>query len=530
METRNAIGVVDYRFQRLTGLALLAWLLAFCSVATAKTINVFSSPLPVFSEKGVDGKATGYSVELARRIAKEAGYTATFFQLPFEQSQRQLHSQPFQVTTGLVRIPAREQDYHWITPINANPIRIYTRSDSVMTSNATTLQSLRSVAVLKEDYRHQLLKERYEGKIIALDSWADAITALLNDTVDGILFSEVGVNAICNRAQLDCATLRQGPVIEVFYSYIAMPKMEENTEVAERLANAAIAFKRSAGFLNLHARWLPSLSDFSANVTVAEGIVGFGFELEDVIVDDIWVITSPEPLFSQLNSQGQPEGYAVELVEQVLQRAGIKKPILAAPWERIMRESEQKSNVIAFALTRTPEREPHLHWITPITRGIHGLFGDKAFPKLNALDEIDKQTKIAVLAHDYRKDIAEEKGLNTFEFATWPEAVKALAEGEVDLLFGSDGALNYGCEKSAINCDKMHRVFDYKTTTTYLTLSKPGTRIPLVERLKAAAYETKKGAFIDNWSSDWELFLKAQPIGPVHVEKGVVNFWQRPSE
>lgn len=530
METRDTASLIGLRFKAVASWCLLLFCCVQGVVAQTSEITVYSSPIPVFSEKTSTGKATGYSVELARAIAAQAGYQTQFVQLPFEQSQARLHSQTFQMTTGLVRIPAREQDYHWVTPINANPIRLYIRDESALVSADMSLQSFKTIGALKEDYRHQLLRERYEGTIVPFDSWTLALEALIRGDIEAVLFSEAGVNATCARSNLDCQLLREGPVIEVFYSYIALPKLPGNKALADRLSEAAIAYKRSVDFLSLHAKWLPSLSDYSPNVTVAEGIVGFGFELENVIVDDIWVITSPEPLFSQLNSRSEPEGYSVELVQHILESAGIKKPVLAAPWERIMRESERKSNVIAFALTRTPERESSLHWITPITRGIHGLFGDDRFVGIDSLDAIKPQTKIAVLAHDYRKDVAEEYGLTYQSYNSWPEAMGAVLTGEADLLFGSDGAVNYACKKLEQKCDNILRVFDYKSTTTYLTLSKSGTRIPLVERLKAAAYETKNAPFFKTWSQDWETFFEAQPIGPVHIEDGVVNFWQRPQE
>jgi hypothetical protein len=75
-----------------------------------------------------------------------------------------------------------------------------------------------------------------------------------------------------------------------------------------------------------------------ANLSVTEGVMTLGkIDSNQIFVDQIWVFTHLAPPFSQYDERGQPSGSAGELVQGILNEAGMRQQILAAPWHRILR-------------------------------------------------------------------------------------------------------------------------------------------------------------------------------------------------
>lgn len=70
------------------------------------------------------------------------------------------------------------------------------------------------------------------------------------------------------------------------------------------------------------------------------------------------------------------EGYASDLVRAVLSQAGYRADIEVVPWSRLMYFLESEPNVLAYNMTRTPEREQRFHWlgeVRPVRFSLWGL-------------------------------------------------------------------------------------------------------------------------------------------------------------
>ena len=69
------------------------------------------------------------------------------------------------------------------------------------------------------------------------------------------------------------------------------------------------------------------------------------------------------------------EGYASELVRSVLAEAGYRANIRVVPWARLMQFLQTESNVLAFNMTRPPDREGGFQWIGEIRPVSFKLWG-----------------------------------------------------------------------------------------------------------------------------------------------------------
>lgn len=67
-------------------------------------------------------------------------------------------------------------------------------------------------------------------------------------------------------------------------------------------------------------------------------------------------------------------GFAVELVQRVLDESPIEGEILAYPWARAFKMASEIPNTLIFSIRRTPMRETNFHWVGRV-------FSEQHFPK-----------------------------------------------------------------------------------------------------------------------------------------------------
>lgn len=503
-------------------------------------IELLTSPLPIFSEKQNDGRMTGYSVEYARSVFQLAGYTSTVTPLPFARLIKQMNKSTLVVATGIGRTPEREDDFFWIAPMTANVIGVFSVIDKPLNTNSQNadhqkntkldgLKNLKSVAVLRGDYRVGILRTHGVQEIVEFNSWEQAISAILKGRVASIFFSELGISVTCKLADFDCTSLTKTYTYDVQFSYMAMLKTDQNREHALTLANAAEQFITTSVFDQLVEQWLPKLQLIEANVSVTEGVITLGkIDNSQSTANQIWVLTHLEPPFSLYDERGKPSGYAVELVQGILTEAGMRQQILAAPWQRILVESKMKSDVLVFSLARTETREENFHWISPITQNAYAVFGHKTNQQnknISTIEQLPPKSLIAVLDGDFREQVIIDAGHIAVASPTWQVALQKFLTGEADYLFMSDGGVDIICLTIEEPCTDITRVFQFQLATTYLAVSKHGTSEQLVKKLKAAAINFKQSNQYATMVEHWLTEFKQRNMPNIHEQDGIIKLW-----
>ncbi|KXJ59380.1 MAG: hypothetical protein AXW14_15695 [Alteromonas sp. Nap_26] len=472
-------------------LILSSWLLVnlFTFATQAEeSLVVLSGNTPVFSEFQDDGTVNGYSVDYARAILNAAGIEAEVTPLPFARLIERMKLGERLIATGIGRTAERENNFYWLAPLTANVIGIYGPKPVNIEALSNQNKTL-SISVMRGDYRAQLGREYAQFDMVEYNTWGQAIGAVLKGRVDAVFFSEFGMDVICKQNNLDCTSLSRRHTHNIQYSYIAMPKTKANKVIADRLTKTARAFAQTPAFDKLVQRWLPTLTEISADANEIEGVIALGrIEKDENNVSKPWVITKLEPLFSERSRRGKLKGYAVELVQSILRQADLSTEILTAPWQRIFVESAMKPDVLVFSLARTPEREDAFHWITPITQNAYSVFVRADYQgSATSLEELPKGSRIAVLKGDFRQELVKAAGHLDVPMDTWAEVVMQLTNGHADYLFLSDGGTNIICDGLDDACEGFKKLFTYQKATTYLAMSKQGSDQTLLNKLKFAA-------------------------------------------
>lgn len=499
------------------------------------SLELLTSPLPIFSEQQDDGRMSGYSVEYARNIFAIAGYETRVTPLPFARLIRQISDSDGTVATGIGRTPEREDKYYWIAPMTANVIGVFSMDKGTGSAKKIDgLEDVNSIGVLRGDYRAEILQQNEVRDIVEFNSWEQAVGAVLKGRVESIFYSELGVSVTCKSAGLDCGKLTKTYTYDVQFSYMAMPKTDQNREYAILLSNAAEQFVQSRQFSQLTASWLPQLQLMDKNVSVTEGVITLGkLERHESVANQIWVLTHLEPPFSEHDERGKPTGYAVELVQGILTEAGLRQQILAAPWQRILVESQMKSDVLVFSLARTPERENEFHWISPITQNAYSIFTRNSNlndSDINSINQLPAGSSIAVLEGDFREQVVNDEGFVAVSSKTWPDVLQSFLQGDADYLFFSDGGIDIICPMIEISCSDIQRVFQFKLATTYLAVSKQGTSQQLVGKLNAAAKNFKASTQYKEMSKRWLNEYKQRNYHNLHEQDGILKLWAQTTD
>ena len=285
--------------------------------------------------------------------------------------------------------------------------------------------------------------------------------------------------------------------IDVGVAYIALAKTDNSEHDAEWLSEKVSEYKTSSEFNALVLSLVTQVSKDFPNSVEEYGLVSLVGELE---------------------------GIAADFVREILHEMGMSDAILSAPWKRIAKEATTKSNVLVFSVIRTDERDDVFHWVTPVSKNLHGLFGiDK--PRFAAIQDVPKTYRVGTLAQDYRYDIALDLGFQVKAYESWQALVDGLLRNDIDVLFGSQGAVDIGCNPDGLKCETIKLTSEYDISTAYLALSKTDTCVLVLEKLKLASAKVRKSKKYNEQLSAWSEMV-SQNFGIAHhTENGVVHLW-----
>lgn len=242
--------------------------------AADNELTILTNPLPFFSETDQDGKPTGYSVELAKLIANRAQLSFTVSALPWARIMAQNESTNPVLILGLARTPERESDYHWVTTISQNQVAVFVKDlPTIPLTSFKMLDEFGYIAVLRDDYRQQILIDNNVENMVTFNSWKQAIKTLLRGRVESVFLSDMGLLLTCLQIKLDCRGVKKVLTHQVVQSYIAMPKTKVNDLIADRIKTSAIEVKNSDGFRTMASRFLNRQESLSQSLILKNGMV-----------------------------------------------------------------------------------------------------------------------------------------------------------------------------------------------------------------------------------------------------------------
>lgn len=380
------------------------------SVSDAAPLVVAFGQFPPYAYFDETGARTGFSVELAEALGQEIGVDIEYADFSETRAFVQaLISGEAQMFPGIARLPVLEQAMVFSDQVATETLRLMTRADRLDLLGAP-LEELR-IGIIPPAVGSHVETLRAKNTLMEFPSPDGAIVALLAGDVDGVLAPNPTLVARTRAAGVDGRVKFLDSSVQDVDRFVALHQSRADLMPA---LNAAIERLEADG----------RLAALRMKYTIT---------LPEPVPDVLTVGLSLFPPYKIIGPDGEPTGFAVEVLRGLAERAGLNitfKQISREEWERgpvagefdmltLSNIDEEKAQRMDFML---PTLVAPLSIFTRIGEdaGITGL-ADLQGRKIGVVE--GNLAKLLAEAHD---------GLDLVVHTDHPSMLSAMIEGEID--------------------------------------------------------------------------------------------------
>ncbi|MBL0715094.1 MAG: ABC transporter substrate-binding protein [Desulfosarcina sp.] len=441
------------------GLLMALAVLAGPAPAQEMTVITEASPPFNFIRKGT---IIGSSTEVVREILRRLGQPDNIRVLPWARGYKLLQSRPAVALFSTTRTPEREDQFYWVGPLFTVHFGFYAKKGSGLQLNSLEdAKKVGAIATYKDDVKEQLLKSKGFTNLDSSKSPASNLKKLMSGRVDLWLFDNLGMPGVARQQNVDPTELELVLPFRSYQSYVAISRQTPE-EVVGRWQSALQAMVEDGTFFDISRRWLPaeSIPDFRTKGQYAAGAPVLKIYTED----------SPPGSYVM---DGQPAGFAVEIVRVILQRLKQPDTIAVVPWSRGFTLAQNSPNVALFSTTRLAQREKRFYWVGPLYHQTWAFFSRKgAGIRIHSLGEAKKINRIGTYLRDAKEQYLQRKGFTNLVSANHNISnVRHLIDGNIDLWVSSDFNMPYLVRQAGFDPDKLERVYAFRQVSNYIAFS-----------------------------------------------------------
>lgn len=215
------------------------------------------------------------------------------------------------------------------------------------------------------------------------------------------------------------------------------------------------------------------------------------------------VITTDYPPFQMINEEGEVSGMAVEIVQAIVNEAGLEADIEIYPWSRARRILNTDPNTLFFNLTRTEIRENMYHWIADITPTDIYIWKNEYRHDIVIEDFNDLNLhNIGVLPDTVQYQYLRDKGILESRFYIFQDdnqQFQMLSKNRIDLLPLNEYIFTYLVKQSGLSLDQFERTMFLPdiSSKAYLVASL-NTSETIVNRLITSWTNVKKNGVYES--------------------------------
>ncbi len=220
-------------------------------------------------------------------------------------------------------------------------------------------------------------------------------------------------------------------------------------------------------------------------------------------------------------------GLSVDFVKEIQRRVGDNSPIEMLPGARLIHYSLERSNFVAFSLSRSEAREEKYHWISLVMRKPLCILARKdSNIRIDKLEDAKKYDGIGVLSTSVQHDFLIKNGFTNIE-VVWSQELnlKKLYMGRMSLMYHSmHGAAKLSREMN-LDINEIEPVLILQISNSSIAMSKNSDPV-IVRAWQDAAKEIKADGTFDRLAQKW-LDYTEEYIGiPSEIKDGALNLWR----
>lgn len=160
------------------------------------------------------------------------------------------------------------------------------------------------------------------------------------------------------------------------------------------------------------------------------------------LAEILYVSTEEYPPYNVRDGNGQPAGVYMDQLKIIFERADIQYEATILPWARALALAETSPMHCVAATARTPERENHFKWVSPIhtDRNVLVKLKDRNL-SIKTLDDAKAYT-VGTQRTDYTETLLKSLGFPRVDLsADFDTTLLKLVAGRIDLMPMSESAL-----------------------------------------------------------------------------------------
>jgi polar amino acid transport system substrate-binding protein len=207
------------------------------------------------------------------------------------------------------------------------------------------------------------------------------------------------------------------------------------------------------------------------------------------------------PLNFRVN--GDITGQATEVVRELIRRTGTDAEIIMTGWQEAYQAALDQADTALFSVAMTPERKDLFQWVGPVTVLDTNLYAPTGLDtNIASLDDARKIDSIATVSGYYSEDLLknEEGFTNLRSYPDEASALRALLDGEVQLLASNNTVIPAVLENLGLSTDEIESAFTISTDMSYIAFSKDTSPL-LVAKWQEKLDEIKdQGIFAEIYS------------------------------
>lgn len=214
------------------------------------------------------------------------------------------------------------------------------------------------------------------------------------------------------------------------------------------------------------------------------------------------IFTEDYPPLS-FKANGEITGQATEVVRELIRMTGTDAEIIMTGWQEGYQAALNQPDTALFSVAMTPERKNLFQWVGPVTVLDTNFYAPAGLDiTIASLDDARKIDSIATVSGYYSEDLLEnEEGFtNLRSYPSEASALRALLEGEVQLLASNNTVIPAVLENLGLSADELENAFTISTDMTYIAFSKDTSAL-LVAKWQEKLDEMKdQGSFAKIYS------------------------------
>jgi len=447
-----------------------------------------------------DGTQQGITVDYLNLFEKRLGVDFQFFsELPWSEMLQQARKKKIDIVSDIVKTEKRSQYLRFSIPYFSCPYAIVSRRMDQMAPEKIEDFHNKTVAVERGYYLHSWFKtEHPEIHLLVVDTTIEALKAVAREIADAYIGNRAVSSWLIEEQQLQNLKITENsafaPTLLRFGVRTDWPELVS-------ILNKTLDTITAEEHLGIRKKWLgvngQNKRDMpkSLRITSAEQAWLEGVDQIRLGVDANWA-----PL-EYIDIKGDYSGFSSNYMDRFARQLDIKiAPVEKMTWMEVLEGARMKKLDVIPMINSTPEREKYFNFTRPYISFPMVIYTRQENEFISDIKDISDKRLATVrgfVTMEYLR--SDYPNLQTTEFSTVLEALKAVSFGHVDAYIGSLAVGSYLIEREGLANLKIAAPTPYKFILSIGVRKDWPLLVDLFNRAIENLTETDRAAIRKNW-------------------------------